>query len=82
LDTNLTKYLSKCEGSLPKAKGKTHYMVKMMHFTELKDIKKETSKMNGTELKREEQNKNINTMKNGVMENGRRDEGKEAYGDG
>jgi len=26
--------------------------------------------------------KNINTMSNGKMENGRRDEGKKAYGDG
>jgi len=27
-------------------------------------------------------NKNINTKKNEVMKNGRRDEGKKAYGDG
>jgi len=28
-----------CEGSLPKVKGKTHYMLKMMHIAKLKDIK-------------------------------------------
>jgi len=33
-------------------------------------------------LKLEEQNKNTNTMNNDVMEIGRRDEGKKAYGDG
>ena len=29
----------KCQGSLPKTKGKTHYIVKMMHIAKLKDIK-------------------------------------------
>jgi len=47
-------------------------MVKMMHIAELKDIK-ETNMMKETKWKLEEQNKNINTMNNGVMENGRRD---------
>jgi len=32
----------------------------------------------GTELKNESKSKNINTMSKGVMENGRRDEGKKA----
>jgi len=57
-------------------------MVKMMHIAELKDIKEDTIKMSGAELKMEEQNNNINTMNNGVMENERRDEGNKAYGDG
>jgi len=70
-----------CEGSLPKEKGKTHYMVKIMHIAKLKDLK-ETNMMKEAEWKLEEQNNNINTMNNGVMENGRIDGGKKAYGDG
>ena len=38
--------------------------------------------MKEAELKLEEQNKNINTKNKGVMENGRRDEGKKAYASG
>ena len=38
-----------------------------MHIAELKDIK-ETNMMKEIEWKLEEQNKNINTMNNGVME--------------
>jgi len=49
----------KCEGSLPKTKGKTHYMVKMRHIAE-------TNMMKEAELKLEEQNKNINTKKKKV----------------
>jgi len=32
--------VKKCEGSLPKAKGKIHYMEKMMHTTKLKRHKR------------------------------------------
>ena len=53
----------------------------MMHIVELKDIK-ETNMMKEAELKLEEQNKNINTKNKGLMENGRKDEGKKGYGDG
>ena len=56
-------------------------MVKMMHIEELKDIK-ETNMMKEAELKLEEKNKNINTKNKGVMENGRRDEGKKAFSGG
>jgi len=49
VDTNLTKWLSECEGSLPKAKGKTYYMVKMMHIVELKHMK--GNKSNGENRK-------------------------------
>jgi len=38
--------------------------------------------MKGTKLKNGSKSKDINTMSNGEMENGRRDEGKKAYGDG
>ena len=38
--------------------------------------------MKEAKLKLEEQNKNINTKNKGVMENGRRDEGKKAYDGG
>jgi len=53
----------------------------MTHIAELKDIK-ETNMIKEAKLKLEVQNKNINTKNKGVMENGRRDEGKKAYGGG
>ena len=52
-----------------------------MHMAELKDIK-EINMVKEIELKLEEGNKSINTKNKGVMENGRKDEGKKAYGGG
>jgi len=46
---NLTKWLSKCEGSLPKAKGKTHYIMMMMYGVELKEHGRKHNKMTETE---------------------------------
>jgi len=67
---NLTKWLTKCEGSLPKAKGKTHYMVKMMHIAELKLMKGNKCKganQNGKRKQKQEHNYKEQRC-NGTME--------------
>jgi len=60
LDTNLTKWLSKCEGSLLKAKEKAHNMLIMMMCCGIERHNKETIKIKEIEWKMK-QNNNTNT---------------------
>ena len=66
LDINLTKWLSRCEGSFHKAKGKDNYKVKMMlEGSKLKN-KEEKPKLNFRMETRKTKQEHDTKSKNGM----------------
>jgi len=66
------------------SKGKRKNTVYSEDDVELRNWKniKRNNYDEGNRIENGSKSKNINTMTNGVMENGRKDKGKKAYGDG